>query len=44
VTFVESLVNQKVEPAAFSFSRLGLQRGDQVDDRRTRQKYEYEGD
>ncbi|MFV2069332.1 MAG: carboxypeptidase-like regulatory domain-containing protein, partial [Pirellulales bacterium] len=44
VTFVESLVNQKVEPAAFSISHLGLQRGDKVDDRRTGQKYQYKGD
>ncbi|NQT11778.1 MAG: hypothetical protein HQ582_03455, partial [Planctomycetes bacterium] len=44
VTFVENRVNQKVEPAAFSFSHLGLQRGDNVDDRRTQQKYQYEGE
>ncbi len=44
VTFVESLVNEKVEPAAFSISSLGLQRGDNVQDRRTQQKYQYEGD
>jgi hypothetical protein len=44
VTFVENLVNQKVEPAAFSLSRLGLQRGDNIDDRRTGQKHEYEGE
>ncbi len=44
VTFVENRVNQKVEPAAFSFSQLGLQQGDNVDDRRTGQKYQYEGE
>jgi hypothetical protein len=44
VTFVENTVNQKVEPAAFSLSRLGLQRGDNIDDRRTGQKYQFEGE
>jgi len=44
VTFVESLVNKEVEPGAFSISRLGLQRGDNVQDRRTQQRYQYEGD
>jgi hypothetical protein len=44
VTFVENIVNQPVEPAVFSFSRLGLQRGDNVDDRRTGQKYQYTGE
>jgi beta-lactamase regulating signal transducer with metallopeptidase domain len=44
VTFVENRVNQPVEPTAFAISRLGLQRGDRVEDRRTQQKYQYEGD
>jgi len=44
VTFVENVVNQKVEPAAFSFSSLGVQRGDNIDDRRTGQKYQFEGE
>jgi beta-lactamase regulating signal transducer with metallopeptidase domain/uncharacterized GH25 family protein len=44
VTFVENRVNQEVEPAAFSFSQLGLQQGDNVNDRRTGQKYQYEGE
>ncbi|MHB1037353.1 MAG: carboxypeptidase regulatory-like domain-containing protein [Pirellulales bacterium] len=43
VTFVENRVNQPVEPEAFSLSRLGLKPGDNVDDRRTGQKYQYEG-
>jgi hypothetical protein len=44
VTFVENLVNEKVDAAAFSLSSLGLKRGDEIDDRRTRQKYQYEGE
>jgi beta-lactamase regulating signal transducer with metallopeptidase domain/uncharacterized GH25 family protein len=44
VTFVESRVNEKVDAAAFSLSNLGLQRGDEVNDRRTRQKYRYDGE
>ncbi len=46
VTFVENLVNQPVEPAAFSLPRLGLERGDKVQDRRTQpmNQYQYEGE
>ena len=46
VTFVESLVNQPVEPAAFSLPRLGLQVGDKVQDRRTEpmKQYSYDGE
>ena len=46
VTFVENLVNQPIESAAFSLPRLGLQRGDKVQDRRTQpmNQYQYEGE
>lgn len=44
VTFVENRVNAEVEPAAFSLSRLRLQPGDQVDDRRTGEKRQYDGE
>lgn len=46
VTFVENLVSQPAEPAAFSLPRLGLQRGDKVQDRRTQpmNQYQYEGE
>jgi hypothetical protein len=46
VTFIENLVNQAVEPAEFSLPRLGLQRGDKVQDRRTQpmSQYQYEGE
>jgi hypothetical protein len=46
VTFVENRVNQPVEPAAFSLPRLGVQRGDKVQDRRTQpvSQYQYEGE
>jgi len=46
VTFVENLVNQPVEPAAFSLPRLGLQRGDKVQDRRSQpmSQYQFEGE
>ncbi len=44
VTFVENRVNREVEADAFSFSRLGLRRGDNVRDRRTQEKYQYQGD
>jgi hypothetical protein len=42
VTFVENRVNQPVEPAAFSLPRLGVQRGDKVQDRRTRPMCQYQ--
>jgi hypothetical protein len=46
VTFVENRVNQPVEPAAFSLPRLGVERGDKVQDRRTQPvtQYQYEGE
>lgn len=46
VTFVENVVNQPVEPAAFSLPSLGLQTGDKVQDRRTQpmNQYPYEGE
>ena len=44
MTFVESRVNQPVEAAAFSTARLGLVRGDTIHDKRTEQKYLYEGE
>jgi hypothetical protein len=46
VTFVENVVNQPVEPAAFSLGRVGLQPGDKVQDRRTQpmNQYQYEGE
>jgi hypothetical protein len=44
VTFVESRVNQRVDPAAFSIPRLGLERGDTINDQRTKQRYQYEGE
>ena len=44
VTFVENLVNQPVNAAAFSLPRLGLQRGDEVQVRRTYPTYEYQYD
>jgi hypothetical protein len=34
VTFVENIVNQPVEPAAFSLPRLGLKNGDTIRDQR----------
>ena len=46
VTFVENVVNQPVEPAAFSPPGLGVERGDKVQDRRTQpmNQYQYEGE
>jgi beta-lactamase regulating signal transducer with metallopeptidase domain/protocatechuate 3,4-dioxygenase beta subunit len=55
VTFVENFVNRPVEPGAFSLPRLGLQRGDKVQDKRTQpadvprgampwNEYQYQGE
>jgi hypothetical protein len=46
VTFVDNLVNQPVEPAAFTLPRLGVRPGGKVQDRRIQPtiQYRYEGE
>jgi protocatechuate 3,4-dioxygenase beta subunit len=44
VTFVENVLNEKVDADAFTIPKLGVKRGDEVDDRRTKQRYQYEGE